>query len=274
MRCSLCLSLTLPLWPVLTLLFLCVRHCVGCAGSRAWVRAGGSVTFNAPDGGYTIRAVHAAQHGPVSVAEMTIGGSGRVSSCPEDINQDLTVDVNDLLSMLSGFGGSGADGSDVNGDSLVDVNDLLQLLSAFGSPCTGGGLIPLPPVEEPCSGCCPVGAACFAPDPPCCADRAPTCTQGADCGGQVWNDCGTSCPLVCGNPPPQMCNMMCNSAFQCTSRAPWWDNNAGQCVTEAECSDVFVLPPGMAIGRPFLTVQETPSTAVPLEALSDWMIEL
>lgn len=77
--------------------------------------------------------------------------------------------VNDLLSLLSGFGGDGtglyslsshplcacvlggwaggrvgvsltpgrvavrADGSDVNGDGRVDVNDLLQLLSSFGA---------------------------------------------------------------------------------------------------------------------------------------------
>jgi len=72
----------------------------GCGGTRSWVRAGQSVAFNLPDdvSTYTIRAVHADAHGAVSVAEMVVGGS----SCSEDINGDAVVDVNDLLSMLSG----------------------------------------------------------------------------------------------------------------------------------------------------------------------------
>ena len=44
---------------------------------------------------------------------------------------------------------------------------------------------------EACS-CCPEGAACFAPDPPCCAERAvssgstaTTCALGEDCGGTL-----------------------------------------------------------------------------------------
>ena len=72
----------------------------GCFGTRSWVRAGQSVAFNIPDdaSSYTIRAIHADAHGAVSVAEMVVGGS----SCSEDINGDAVVDVNDLLSMLSG----------------------------------------------------------------------------------------------------------------------------------------------------------------------------
>ena len=42
--------------------------------------------------------------------------------------------------MLSAFGSDGADGEDVDGDGTVNVNDLLQLLSAFGSDdCAAGG---------------------------------------------------------------------------------------------------------------------------------------
>jgi len=33
-----------------------------------------------------------------------------------------------------------------------------------------------------------------------------------------------------------------------------------------------VLPPGMALGRPFLTVEESASTASPVEVVSDWLI--
>lgn len=34
----------------------------------------------------------------------------------------------------------------------------------------------------------------------------PACALGDECGGQVWNDCGTSCPLICGQ-LVGMCNM-------------------------------------------------------------------
>jgi len=234
----------------------------------------------------------------------------------------MCAQVNDLLSLLSDFGGSGT--SDVNGDGTVDVNDLLQVLGVFGGDCgptnvaggsdgteevncCGGGaacgfvhcpalgagqdgciqpwampngmdfdtdcaaVVAVPvPVEE-CNGCCPAGAACFAPDPPCCANLAPACVQGDDCGGQVWNDCGTSCPAMCGQPPAMMCNMMCNAAFQCPNSLSW-DATLGACVSGEDCTEVFVLPPGMALGRPFLTVEESASTASPVEVVSDWLI--
>ena len=208
--------------------------------------------------------------------------------------------VNDLLGVLSGFGGTGADGTDTNGDSVVDVNDLLQVLSNFGADCApdgmGGGSDGTELVN-----CCGGGSSCgfqHCPalgdgqdgcvqpwgmpngmnfDTDCAtdaADRAPSCTQGTDCGGQVWNDCGTSCPALCGEPPMMMCNMMCNAAFQCPN-ALSWDGVVGACVSADDCTTQFVLPPGMAIGRPFLTVQEAPSTASPIEvlsqAVSDWV---
>lgn len=226
--------------------------------------------------------------------------------------------VNDLLGLLSDFGGAGR--SDINDDGTVDVNDLLGVLSNFGAVCGLGNLAGgsdgtelvnccgggsscgfqhcpalgagqdgcVQPWAMPngmnfdtdcatdvaaCTGCCPAGADCFAPDPPCCADRAPSCVQGTDCGGQVWNDCGTSCPALCGEPPLQMCNMMCNAAFQCPGDLSW-DAVAGACVRVGDCSVQFVLPPGMAIGRPFLTVAEVASTASPVEVLSDWFVEL
>ena len=130
-----------------------------------------------------------------------------------------------------------------------------------------------------CTGCCPEGAYCFAADPPCCADRAPACTQGADCGGQVWNDCGTSCPLICGQPEAQMCNMMCNAAFQCPSRTPWWDDVAGTCVSVDACTIGLPGGPDLAIGRPFLKYDPTPHKMTPITSTavggaSDWMVAL
>lgn len=60
-----------------------------------------------------------------------------------DTNGDGSVDVNDLLGVLSNFGSSDAD-TDTNGDGTVDVNDLLGVLSNFGGDvaaanCGGGG---------------------------------------------------------------------------------------------------------------------------------------
>ena len=37
--------------------------------------------------------------------------------------------------MLSAYGGSGSDGTDTNGDATVDVADLLSVLSSFGQEC-------------------------------------------------------------------------------------------------------------------------------------------
>ena len=123
------------------------------------------------------------------------------------------------------------------------------------------------PTEE-CSGCCPAGAACFAPDPPCCALRPAVCAMGADCGGQVWNECGTSCPFICGVPPPMMCNAMCNAAYQCPG-AMCFNEATGMCQ-----EDSGVLPPDMAAGRPFLNAKLAPETATPYSVVSDWSVEL
>ena len=178
-------------------------------------------------------------------------------ACPEDTDDSGAVDVNDLLSVLGRcaalsppyaalpvgsdrgvcfccarrFGGDSV-AEDIDGSGTVDVNDLLSVLSAFGRECT---------TDETCSGCCPAGASCFAPDPPCCANlcagvdcnahgtcdagvctcdagwigefcdspAANDCAMGADCGGQQWNDCGSSCPSICGDPPALWCNEMC-----------------------------------------------------------------
>lgn len=234
----------------------------GCGGSRAVVSAGSTVTFNPPDSGvYTIRAAYASRHGQVSIAsEMAVGAA--TSGCGTDTNSDGVIDVNDLLGVLSGFGSDGTDGSDVNADGIVDVNDLLGVLSDFGGTpsCTSVS----EPAPAECTGCCPRGAACFAPDPPCCAQQASSCAQGADCGGQVWTDCGTSCPYICGSPPPQMCNAMCNAEYQCPG-AMCFDEATGTCQEEGS-----TLPPGIAPGRPFLNAKLAPETATPYSVVSDW----
>jgi lysyl endopeptidase len=52
--------------------------------------------------------------------------------CPADVTGDGTVDVNDVLELISAWGSSDAD-SDVDDDGIVDVNDLLIVIDAWGA---------------------------------------------------------------------------------------------------------------------------------------------
>lgn len=120
---------------------------------------------------------------------------------------------------------------DIDNNLSVDVNDLLGVLSNFGSDCNNDPLIipePLPtePIET-------------------------NCVLGDDCGNQVWTECGTSCPPICGSPEPMMCNMVCNVGYQCP-QGLWWDGDTGNCVLPESCSEPVSLPPDIAIGRPFI----------------------
>ena len=178
----------------------------------------------------------------------TVGMSQDI--CGSDTNNDNLIDVGDILNILSAFSSSDIP-ADINNDSIVDVNDLLLVLTDFGQTC------------ETCS-CCPVGTQCFVADPPCC--RQIDCVHGSDCGGQMWTDCGTSCPLICGQPEPMMCNMMCNSEYQCPPNL-WWDDTVKSCVVTTECEG-DTLPPGLAIGRPFIDIKVIKSRAI--EELTDW----
>ena len=52
------------------------------------------------------------------------------ASCPGDVDGSGAVDVDDLLLILSGWGGSGS--GDADGDGDVDVDDLLMAIGNFG----------------------------------------------------------------------------------------------------------------------------------------------
>ena len=54
------------------------------------------------------------------------------TDCPEDLNGDGVIGVDDILICVGAWGSS--DG-DVNGDGTTDVNDILALIGAFGSDC-------------------------------------------------------------------------------------------------------------------------------------------
>lgn len=70
---------------------------------------------------------------------------------------------------------------------------------------------------------------------------------------------------------------MCNAAFQCpgTSRCgpQHFDDVIGQCVCETDCTvGAPELPPGLAIGRPFLSAKTAPTFSDALEQASDWSV--
>ena len=54
-------------------------------------------------------------------------------SCPPDVDGSGTVDVDDLLALIAGWGGADP-ALDINGSGNVDVDDLLILIGAWG-PC-------------------------------------------------------------------------------------------------------------------------------------------
>jgi hypothetical protein len=57
-----------------------------------------------------------------------------VNPCPADIDGSGVVGVDDVLTVLSGWGNVGPSPADVNGDGIVNVDDLLMVISAWG-PC-------------------------------------------------------------------------------------------------------------------------------------------
>lgn len=56
-----------------------------------------------------------------------------VNLCPADLNNDDTVNVADLLAMLTAWGPNPGHPADLTGDGNVDVADLLQMLTDWGS---------------------------------------------------------------------------------------------------------------------------------------------
>jgi hypothetical protein len=58
------------------------------------------------------------------------------NNCPEDINGDGLVAVDDILILLSAFGCLGSDCTgDIDLDEVVGVSDILAVLSAFSTTC-------------------------------------------------------------------------------------------------------------------------------------------
>ena len=169
----------------------------------------------------------------VGASAMRVGAGGPIDpcdqplgSCPDDINGDGYINVDDVLAVIGTFGEVG-DGSyrpdgDVfplpNGDCMVTVDDLLAVIGAFGGDCL------------PTGACCSVDscadgvkeadcadawlgegstcADCVAGA--CCADDG-SCTYvlEADCGG-VFNAGAACADVTCGVAPA---NNSCDGAI-------------------------------------------------------------
>lgn len=80
-------------------------------------------------------------------------------------------------------------------------------------------------------------------EPHCRASFVKPCVQGDECGGQVWTDCGSACPRLCGQPEPVMCVTVCTPEAQC-GNAECFDETTGRCAntpTTCDCCGVSLV---------------------------------
>ena len=55
--------------------------------------------------------------------------------CPEDVNGDGEIDVDDLLEVIGAWGECPGCDADVDGSGDVGVDDVLAILSVWGESC-------------------------------------------------------------------------------------------------------------------------------------------
>ena len=97
-----------------------VTNATDCDDSRSDVYPGAPGTQDGVD--------NDCSGGPLSPEE--------TADCPEDLDNDGLVNVNDILLILGEFGCAVDCTFDLNGVSGVDVGDFLLLLGAYGQPCS------------------------------------------------------------------------------------------------------------------------------------------
>jgi hypothetical protein len=100
--------------------------------------AGGRVLImqlTVPDGGFGPTCSVGIQYRPAGMmSDVVVNNTSPILLGLEvgDVNDDLTVDVNDLLLVIGSWGSKSPGLADPNDDGVVDVNDLLLIISHWG----------------------------------------------------------------------------------------------------------------------------------------------
>jgi len=229
--------------------------------------------------------------GTVNVNDVlgVLGDFGDASEA-SDLDNNGDVDVNDVLNTLGAFGDtcttsappmSGGMGGGVHHGGVIGGMVPGGSTSASFNCCGGGtacGFTHCAALGAGQEGCVrpwamPAGMTAEQCDAGVTAAPAPA-PSGHNCpSNKVWNDCASSCSQTCGASMPMMCNMMCNQECACPSNLPVWDASAmmgmGQCVASNSACTMQMLPPGIAIGRPF-SVAARPSPTVSELVEGEW----
>jgi uncharacterized protein (TIGR02145 family) len=110
--------------------------CPGCTDSTA---CNYNPTVSEDDGScsYNIDAIGIC--GGSCASDSNNDGICDIQLCPEDLNGDGVIGVQDLLLVLSEFGCASSCENDINQDGYVAVQDILLLLSEFGNTCEISG---------------------------------------------------------------------------------------------------------------------------------------
>ncbi len=189
---------------------------------------------------------------PIDPCDLPLG------SCPEDVDGDFLVNVNDLLLSLDGFGTCG-DGTfrpvgDLNDDCCVTVDDLLMIIGAWGQDCT------------------PIGACCW-PDGNCTEITELECTS---FGGLVWSGPDSTCDSADCVSPGACCfdDGTCEFVFldECASSGGFFQGEDVLC-SDVECpiagaGDECDFPFTANLGpNAFDTSDATPSQPAPDDSL-------
>jgi len=106
--------------------------CPGCTDSTA---CNYNPTVSEDDGScsYIIDAIGLC--GGSCTSDSNNDGICDIQLCPEDLNSDGYITIQDLLLILSDFGCTSSCENDITQDGYVAVDDLLQVLSEFGNTC-------------------------------------------------------------------------------------------------------------------------------------------
>lgn len=184
---------------------------------------------------------------PVDPCDLPLG------YCPDDVNGDHVVDVNDMLEALGSFGQCG-DGTfrpvgDVNGDCCVTVDDLLSLVGNWGMDCT------------PVGACCLVTGGCIESSEIDCDEVMGSWSEGTSCGEANCPEPGACCA------DDGFCTLVmqddCTGTYQGDGVA-CEEVNCPVAGGGDECNTALIASLG---GNPFETNTATPSFPEPDESM-------